>query len=517
MSLSPLAQLIGSKIPPIRIVDVGAMMLEQPPYKPLLDLPKTTLVAFEPGDEEREKLIKASSPNAVILPNVVGRGGPAVFRVCTWNATNSLYEPNTRMLRRFSKMASLHTVAKRIEVETVSLDDVPEARGMQYLKIDVQGAELDVILGAPKASSSLLVAHVEVQFMPLYEGVPLQGDVDLALRGLGLRLHSMTPPGRGTLAPLQRKRESPGGQWLWADALYFRDFMTLGELAPDDLLALALIADGCYAAHDLALLALQHHDAKCGTELYAGYCKLLLGEVRAPEPLEYDPETAARTDAERERVAVALNQAEAAAPSVGVAGSTPAAESGKAARGADGLPPGLLEERGDKRLHIGGRLRKEGWTNLNALPGDAVDVLGDVRDLSGFQDGEFDMVYASHVMEHLSYMDVLSNVLSEIARITKPGGRFFVSVPDLKTLVGLFSYAEATDDDRFRIMRMMYGGQIDAYDFHFVGLWDSYLGTLLGRAGFRDVYRVENFGLFDDTSSLSYREVPISLNMVAVK
>jgi FkbM family methyltransferase len=285
MSTPHLLTLLEQVMPAVKIVDVGAMLLEAPPYVNLLDLPGTKLVAFEPGDEEREKLIEASSPSHVILPHVVGRGGPAVFRECTWNATNSLYEPNTELLRRFSGMRELHTVAQRIELNTVSLDDVPEARGMHYLKIDVQGAELDVIEGAPKACESLLCAHIEVQFMPLYEGVPLQGDVDVAMRKLGLRMHSMTPPGKGTFSPLKRKPGAGGGQWLWADALYFRDFMSFGKLEPEQLLVIALIAELCYFQHDLALLALQHYDAKQGTKFHELHCAHLLDEPRPAEPL----------------------------------------------------------------------------------------------------------------------------------------------------------------------------------------------------------------------------------------
>jgi FkbM family methyltransferase len=280
-----LTEILGSAIPPIKVVDVGAMMLEEPPYAPILELPGASLVAFEPGEKERRQLVLSAKPGHTILPHVVGRGGPATFRSNTWNATSSLYEPHTRLLERFSGMAPLHTVAERLAVDTVSLDSLPEVHGMKYLKIDVQGAELDVILGAPAAMSTTVVAHVEVQFVPLYEGVPLHGDVDVAMRNLGFLMHSMTPPGCGTFAPLVRKQGVRGGQWMWADVLYVRDFMRFDQLSPADLLATALIAESCYGARDLALLALQHHDEKTGSGFYGAYCTMLLGHERAPVPI----------------------------------------------------------------------------------------------------------------------------------------------------------------------------------------------------------------------------------------
>ncbi len=181
------------------------------------------------------------------------------------------------------------------------------------------------------------------------------------------------------------------------------------------------------------------------------------------------------------------------------------------------IPPELLQERGEHRLHVGGKEARDGWKVLNALPADYVDYLGDLRDLSQFADASQDMVYASHILEHLGYQTDLPHVLAEVARILKPGGRLLASVPDLETLCRLFLHEELDMRARFQVMRMMFGGQVDAYDFHFVGLNDEMLASFLQNARFSQVYRVPDFGIFDDTSSMRFGGVPISLNMVAVR
>jgi predicted SAM-dependent methyltransferase len=183
----------------------------------------------------------------------------------------------------------------------------------------------------------------------------------------------------------------------------------------------------------------------------------------------------------------------------------------------DGLPPELLEERGADRLHIGGLQRRAGWQIFNIQAGENVDHVGDARDLSRFADASFDMVYASHTFEHLAHRGDLQKALREVARILRPGGRFFVSVPDMVILSWVFAQPEMTDDNRHLIMCMMFGGQRDAWDFHYVGLWEGYLATLLAQAGFREFYRVERFGLFRDDSETRVNDVLISLNVVAVK
>ena len=71
--------------------------------------------------------------------------------------------------------------------------------------------------------------------------------------------------------------------------------------------------------------------------------------------------------------------------------------------------------------------------------------------------------------------------------------------------------------DRFLVMRMIFGGHVDKTDYHLVGLNEEFLNDLLRVAGFVGMRKVDGFGLFDDSSSLTLKDVPISLNMVCTK
>ena len=71
--------------------------------------------------------------------------------------------------------------------------------------------------------------------------------------------------------------------------------------------------------------------------------------------------------------------------------------------------------------------------------------------------------------------------------------------------------------ERFHVMRMMYGGQLDSFDFHRVGLSEEFLTRYLTDAGFAGVERVDDFGVFDDSSRIVFHGRPISLNLVARK
>jgi predicted SAM-dependent methyltransferase len=179
--------------------------------------------------------------------------------------------------------------------------------------------------------------------------------------------------------------------------------------------------------------------------------------------------------------------------------------------------PDLLDVSSGDRLHIGGQVARAGWKVLDVQPGSHVDIVADVRDMSCISDGSFDIVYASHVLEHLGYLQDLPRAVKEIHRIMRPEGKLLASVPDLDMLCRAFASERTTKEHRFHIMRIMFGGQMDPHDFHCVGLNQEFLAEYLYRAGFREMFRVPEFNLFDDASAIRYGNTPISLNMIAIK
>jgi len=166
------------------------------------------------------------------------------------------------------------------------------------------------------------------------------------------------------------------------------------------------------------------------------------------------------------------------------------------------------------RLHIGGKIRRSGWKILNIAPGPDVDYVGDCTDLSRFATQTAEMVYASHVLEHLGLAD-FPKALSEIRRILRVDGTLFVSVPDLEVLCRFMLSPELPLQDKWTVMRMMFGGQTDPYDFHKIGLTRDFLFAALAQSGFRKIKLVSNFGIFQDGSTAVFHGTPISLNVIA--
>ena len=169
---------------------------------------------------------------------------------------------------------------------------------------------------------------------------------------------------------------------------------------------------------------------------------------------------------------------------------------------------------GRVRINLGGTERLAGWTIINPVPGPHVDILGDHRELGRFADGSVDEIYASHVLEHLP---VFLEALAQMQRVLAPGGRLRVAVPDLAQLARLYLRTDLDMQERWTVMRMIYGGHVDEYDVHHHGFDELTLQACLVGAGFSGVRRVADFGLFKDTSVQRYKDTPISLNVEAFK
>ena len=171
-----------------------------------------------------------------------------------------------------------------------------------------------------------------------------------------------------------------------------------------------------------------------------------------------------------------------------------------------------------RKLHIGGKQKAEGWEILNANAAPEVDHACNATDLSLFPDGTFSEIYASHIVEHFDYQNELAATLKEWFRVMEPGGKIYISVPDMDILASLLvNKKNYTLNERFEVMRMLFGGHVDQYDYHVVGLNEEFLSVYLRRTGLINLRKVTEFSLFKDTSSYKFKGVAISLNIIAEK
>ena len=268
---------------PIKIIDVGAMMIgEKPPdYHALLKSGVAKVVGFEPDEKECQKLNQSHNDECSFLPYIIGDGSEQTFNLCNFNMTSSLYEPNTNLLEKFHSLSGLVQVVERTPVSTKRLDDIDEVQGADYLKIDVQGAEVDVFNGAENLLADIMIIHTEVEFVPLYIDQPLFAEVDQILRKHGFLFHKFF---RGSITGRTFKPLIVNGnvnqalsQALWSDAIFVKNFLHYDQTPPEKLLKLAVILHDVYASYDLVHYILSEYDkqtsAKCAEQYLQLLCK----------------------------------------------------------------------------------------------------------------------------------------------------------------------------------------------------------------------------------------------------
>lgn len=292
-----LIDMLGKRAPQLKVVDVGAMWLgaDDPPYGALTKAGRCGVVGFEPQQNECDKLNKMGLKRQSYLPYFIGDGAERTFHLTSAPMTSSLYEPNAALLSLFQMLNELTTTVSTTEVTTKRLDDISEIDSIDFLKLDVQGAEVDCLRGATRLLRNCAVVYTEVNFVPMYKDMALFGDVDLLMRENGFLLHWLEPTQNRCYKPFMVNNDPVAGlnQTIWSNAVYVKDFTRLGRQSADLLLKMAVIVHECFNSFDLAAHALRYYDAKLERQggvkakdgLWPLYVNRVLGEVPNLPPI----------------------------------------------------------------------------------------------------------------------------------------------------------------------------------------------------------------------------------------
>lgn len=267
----------------IVIADVGAAFFGQRQiYDALLERGLARLVAFEPDAREVERLRAVLGPGATIVPRALGDGGRHVLHLGPPGAgMTSLLRPDPDYLGYFNEFPTFGRVVGTREIDTVRLDDCLEVERVDFLRMDVQGSDLSILRHGAAKLRDCAVVQLEVSFVPLYEGQPTFGEIDVHLRRTGFLPHCFAELKRWSIAPTIRGGDfrAPFNQLLEGDVVYVKDGIK-HELDDLCLRKIAVIAHHCYASPDLAarcVRALAERGAVAGDALRRYYESLAAG------------------------------------------------------------------------------------------------------------------------------------------------------------------------------------------------------------------------------------------------
>lgn len=118
------------------------------------------------------------------------------------------------------------------------------------------------------------------------------------------------------------------------------------------------------------------------------------------------------------------------------------------------------------KLIIGANKRQvPGYIHHDVLPLDGIDICCDFWDLpKHVEPASCEEIQMTHVLEHFP-MKRTREALELVYGLLKDGGRFYIEVPNFTWHAEMII---KNPRDR-QIVEYAYGGQLDEYDFHYMG------------------------------------------------
>ena len=174
--------------------DVGARNGIEKPWSYFRDV--IDVVIFEPDKQEFDSLVKTKRKNDRAYCCALSKEfGNVLLNLTKSRGASSIYKPNYKFLESFPE-SDRFAIEDTVSIKTNSLDALygsQELENIDFVKIDTQGSELDILEGGRKILSEKIIGiEVEVEFHPLYEGQPLFSDIDSFIRNsLRLELHDL--------------------------------------------------------------------------------------------------------------------------------------------------------------------------------------------------------------------------------------------------------------------------------------------------------------------------------------
>jgi len=250
------------------IIEIGALQIDskkEPFYELLEYFPSSRIYGFEIEKEVCDKMNLESLKQITYYPYALGKTNEKRKLYITQHPMcSSLYKPNEDLNKLYNNL-EVTKLIKESEIETISLDffaEKYEVIDIDFIKIDVQGSELDIFQGATKSLQNVLQIVCEVEFIPLYENQPLFGDVCNLLKKNDLIFNKFLGLAGRSLKPIMlNNNPNLASQHMWSDAIFIKDIQKLENTSNEKLIKLSLLA--CvYNSYDLSYYILSYYDKK---------------------------------------------------------------------------------------------------------------------------------------------------------------------------------------------------------------------------------------------------------------
>ena len=222
------------------LVDIGARpeRNSQPRFHKIIEhFPSSEIIGFEIEKEVCDQMNSKAIKGIKYFPFALGKKNEKRKLYITESPLcTSLYKPDEKLLNLYHELQYMN-LKKETEIETITLDsfvDEYSINTIDFIKIDVQGAELDIFKGSTKLLNNVLKIVCEVEFLPLYHDQPLFGDITQFLGQYNFMFNKFLGLSGRTLKPLiANKDKSVASQHMWTDAIFIQHINKIQNLTDE--------------------------------------------------------------------------------------------------------------------------------------------------------------------------------------------------------------------------------------------------------------------------------------------
>lgn len=166
----------------ILFIDIGAAGGVISRWKKIESLMSS--VSFEPDKESFVNLKKNKKKNDKIFNIALSdKVGFKNFYICREGEKSSFYKPNYELIKNYPN-PKRYDIKKKIKFKVNKLDNIANFKP-DFIKIDTQGSELEILKGSKKNLIKCIGLEVEVEFQEIYKNQKLFDDVFKFLKNNG--------------------------------------------------------------------------------------------------------------------------------------------------------------------------------------------------------------------------------------------------------------------------------------------------------------------------------------------
>ena len=241
----------------IKVVDIGAAAIaETPVYKSLVDLEIADLIAIDGDIRQKQSIISLYNEKVSVISEFISDGKEHNLYLCAKESgMTSLLKPDINALTFFNGFQIFGEVIKTEKINTKKLDSLENIGSIDFLKVDAQGSELNIISNGEKSLKNCLGMQLEVSYVCLYENQPSFGEIDVYLRGKGYIPHQFLKIKRWSIKPtiFNNNFRIPGNQLLESDIIYIKNPLNLTNFHDEELKKFVLLSHYCFKSIDLCV------------------------------------------------------------------------------------------------------------------------------------------------------------------------------------------------------------------------------------------------------------------------